>query len=277
MEGAEEQMSEVSARMVQREGALGRRTAIRYAAGVAALGVGSVALAACGVPVPGALAVPSAGGTLNPANAQVSTVNTMVSASGGTYNLVAQPNGNVTQGQKADGISYLFTTATGDGVYSCKVASQGSGNAAGAVAGLMARQSGDAGSPFVGVFITPKNGGQFLWRNTYQTAANAWPMPIAIGVAAPIWLQLTKKGTNWTVAYSLTGKSGSYENQQSQAVTFAGTSYLVGLAAGSGASAAAIDVFSDLQGFKKAPWLYLDVNATNTKANSSTASSSSSK
>jgi len=270
LRGSAEQMAEVEARMFEMEGPLGRRGAIRLMAGAAALGVGSVALAACGASVPGATAV-TGGATLNAANAQPSNPQSMVSVSGGTYTLVAQA-GSVASGAKEDACTYFFSEATQDGTYTCQVKTQpaAASDTGWATAGLMARQSGDAGSPMVGVFATTGQGVQFMWRNTYQTAAAIWPMAIAIGVSAPIYVKLAKAGGNWTVSYSTDGKT--YENATSMQVAFSGTSYLIGLAASSHSKAQALDVFTNLTGFKSAPSMYLDVNSSNTKANSSSSS-----
>lgn len=260
-------MAEVEARMFEMQGPLGRRGAIRMVAGAAALGVGSVALAACGVSVPGATAV-SGAGTLNAASAQPSNAQSMVSISGGTYSLVAQA-GAVNSGAKEDACTYLFAAETVDGSYTCQVKTQPAAGSDGGwgEAGLMARQSGDAGSPMVAVFATTGQGVQFMWRDTYQAPTAVWPMAIAIGVAAPIYLKLTKAGSNWTVSYSTDGKT--YNNQTSMQINFSGTSYLIGLAASTHSSSQGVDVFSDLTGWKNPPKMYLDINQSNTKANSS--------
>lgn len=260
-------MAEVGERVEEKAGMLSRRGAIRLAAGVAALGAGSVALAGCGSGVPGAYVV-SSGGTLSAANAVTAKPTTMVSTSGGTYTLVAQ--GNDIWGT-ADHFTYYFATATADGTYSCKVKTEGTTSSDGgwAKAGLVARETGDASSPMVAVLITDKNGVAFQWRKTYKAAEESWPMAIAIGVTAPIWLKMAKSGSNWTVSYSTDGKT--YNNKTSMSVPFTGKTYLIGLAACSHTpSAKTIDVFTNVQGFK--PTMYEDVSPTNKKANSSSAS-----
>ena len=272
-------MAEVEEPMVERESMVGRRGMIRLAAGTAVLGVGSVALAACGATIPGAVAISKSGGaSLNVATAKPANAATMVSVDNGSYSLVAQA-GIIGSGVKEDACTYFFTRASQDGTYSCEVKNQPAASKDGGwgTAGLMARQSGDAGSPMVGIFATTQQGVQFMWRSTYRGATSIWPMAIAIGVNAPIWVQLAKSGSNWTVMYSQTGKAGSWKNSTSMSVPFSGSSYLIGLAASSHSKAQALDVFSELTGFKTAPSMYLDINAANTAANSSSASSSSSK
>jgi len=260
-------MAEVDVRVSERESQVGRRGAIRMVAGAVALGAGSMALAACGG-VPGAVAV-TTGGTLTATNGKVADPKSMVSVAGGTYTLVAEGKDIA---NKADECTYLFMSATKDGTYSCQVKSQDSGKGDGgwAKAGIMARQSGDAGSPMVGIFITTGNGVAFQWRKTYKDTEESWPMAIAIGVNAPIWVQMKKAGDTWTVAYSTDGKT--YANDTSMQVPFTGTSYLIGLAASAhSASLEELASFDTLStGFK--PTQYLNVSATNTKANSSSAS-----
>lgn len=262
-------MAEVDALVIDGKSVLGRRGVIRMVAATAALGVGSVALAACGASVPGSVAV-TGSGAITAANGKTSVPASMVSVSGGNYTLVAQGKDIW---NKQDECTYYFATATQDGTYSCQVKSQEveKGDGGNGKAGLMARQSGDAGSPMVAVLITTGNGVAFQWRKTYMDAEESWPMAIAIGVNAPIWLQLKKAGDNWTVAYSTDGKT--WNNQTSMQVPFSGTSYLIGLAASAhSVSLQELDVFTDLTPSTFKPTRYLDVSASNKTANSSSSS-----
>ncbi len=245
-------------------GHMGRRGAIRLLAGTAAVAAGSVALAACGgVAVPGAVHT-TGGATVDASTAKETDAQSMVSNQGGTIKLVAR---GTDIWSAADNFTYYFQEATGDGTWSCQVNAQGSdptdkGNA---LAGILARDSGDPGAPEVAVLLTDGNGVTFRWRKNQGEAAESWPMAIAIGVTAPLWLQLSKKGDNWTVAYSSDGKT--WENQTSMQVSFSNTTYLVGLAACSHSTKQQVDVFNNLsQGFK--PSMYLDVNPANATSSS---------
>jgi regulation of enolase protein 1 (concanavalin A-like superfamily) len=260
-----DEMAEVREGLRDLEGPLGRRGVLRLAAGAALVAAGSAALAACGTPVPGAVAT-TGGATIDAATAQETKADTMVSAKNGTISLVARGKGIGTG--KADDFTYYFMTAKADGTWSCQIQKQGSDSSdkGKAQAGIMARVSGDPGSPFVGVFLTDGNGVQFLWRQNQGDAAESWPMAIAIGVNAPLWLQLKKSGNSWTVAYSQDGKT--WANPTTTTINFPSGNFLVGLAAAAASSTQQVDVFSNLsQGFK--PSYYLDVNPANASSSSS--------
>jgi len=242
---------------------LGRRGAVRLMAGAAAVAAGSAVLAACGGPsVPGAVAT-NGSGAPTVAAAKETVAASMVQNKSGTITLVARGSG--IGATAADNTTFYFGGTSTDGTWSCQIKSQGSSNP-NSLAGIMARDSGDPGAEMVGVFITPTNGVTFRWRSGTAQAGQTWPMQIAIGVAAPIWLQLKKAGDNFTVAYSTDGKT--YSNQTSISTTFTNTSWLVGLAACSlSASATGLDVFTNCTGFK--PTRYLDINAANQASSSS--------
>lgn len=248
-----------------RKGRLGRRGAIRLMAGTAVVATGSVALAACGgAAVPGAVRT-MGGATVDAATAKEATAASMVSNQGGTIKLVSRGTDIWTT---KDNFTYYFQEATGDGKWSCRVNQQGSdktdkGNA---LAGILARASGDPGSPEVAVLLTDGNGVTFRWRKNQGDAAESWPMAIAIGVTAPLWVQLQKQGSTWTVSYSSDGKT--WENPTPYAVSFPGTSFLVGLAACAHSGTPNVDVFDNLStGFK--PTMYLDINPANATSSSS--------
>ena len=234
-------------------------------AGTAVVAAGSVALAACGgAAVPGAVHT-TGGASVDVASAKETDAKTMVSNQSGTVKLVARGKDIW---NKADDFTYYFQEATGDGTWSCRVNQQGSdaSDKKSALAGIVARASGDPGAPMVGVLLTDGNGVEFRWRKTQGDAAESWPMAIAIGVAAPLWLQLKKAGDTWTVAYSTDGKAWS--NPTPYQVAFSGTSYLVGLAACAHSGTDQVDVFDNLStNFK--PNMYLDLNPANASSSTS--------
>jgi regulation of enolase protein 1 (concanavalin A-like superfamily) len=244
-------------------GPLGRRGALRLAAGTALLAAGSAALAACGAPVPGAVAT-NGGATVDASTAQETKAATMVSAKGGVISLVAR--GKAIGTGTSDDFTYYMMQATTDGTWSCQVQKQGSSSPK-AQAGIMARVNQSPGSQFVGVFLTPTSGVEFQWRDPANSAGSSWPMAIAIGVSAPLWLQLKKSGTSWTVAYSQDGKT--WANPTTTTINFPAGPFLVGLAAcADSPSSQAVDVFSNLStGFK--PQYYLDINPSLASSSSS--------
>lgn len=246
-------------------GRLGRRGAIRLMAGTAAVAAGSVALAACGgAAVPGAVHT-MGGGTVDATAAKETNAQSMVSNQNGTISLVARGKDIFKAG---DDFTYYFQQATGDGKWSCQINKQGSDSSdkGNALAGIVARASGDPGAPEVAVLLTDGNGVTFRWRKNQGDQAESWPMAIAIGVTAPLWLQLQKQGDTWTVSYSTDGKS--WQNPTTYQVAFPSQTYLIGLAACSHSSKQAVDVFTNLsQGFK--PSMYLDINPANASSSSS--------
>ncbi len=246
-------------------GPMSRRGAVRLLASGVAVVAGSAVLAACGGPaVPGSVAT-NGSGTPDPTKAQPTDAQSMVSNSGGTVSLVA--TGSAIGTTTTDTASYYFGPATGDGTWICQVAKQGSSAAdhGNALAGIMARNDGTDGAAFAGVFITDGNGVTFRWRSADGQPGQQWPMAIAIGVTAPIWLKLANSAGTFSCWYSTDGKT--WNNKTSMAVTFSNTTYLVGLAATSASTTQQLDQFTNLSGFK--PNRFLNINPSNTAENSS--------
>jgi regulation of enolase protein 1 (concanavalin A-like superfamily) len=148
-----------------------------------------------------------------------------------------------------DDLSYLYTTASGNGTYSCLVRSvvsyaKDNGNSS---AGIMLRSSTNPNAQNVTVMATDGNGVVFKWRTHDNDAEESWPMSIAIGVSAPIWVQLQLKGTTATVSYSQDGQK--WYNPTSTAIILPST-YLVGLVATTTLpKEMGIDAFSNVSGF----------------------------
>ena len=246
--------------MLDGEGAqmfcFGRRAAMRLAAGSAVVVAGSAALAACGMTVPSAVRTTGVA-TINLKAAKPTNAESMVSARNGAYSLVATGTGP--QGT-ADEFSYYFATSNAaNATWSCRVRSQAavSGDGSKSKAGLMVRSSGDPAAAHAALFITDGNGAQFYWRPKDGAAVEAWPIDIALGVKAPIWLQIEKKGDAFTVAYSQTGKTW-HNHTGNQRVTFAKPDYLVGLMGSANGSGSGVDVFSHVSGFS--PTSFVEVS-----------------
>jgi hypothetical protein len=252
-------MAEVWTGLLGAGGGVSRRGAVRLLASGVAVVAGAAALSACGLAVPGSVATDGAG-ALNAATAQTSDPKSMVLNKGGTIQLVA--SGAAVGTTTADAASYYFGTATGDGTWICEVAKQGT-TSTNSLAGIMARNDGTAGAAMVGVFLSPGSV-SFRWRPADGQPGQQWPMSIAIGVDAPVWLQLAKSGNTFSCFYSQDGKT--WENKTSMSVTFTNTTYLVGLVA-SASGSPAIDEFTHISGFK--PSRFLAMSPTNTAENSS--------
>ena len=251
----------------------GRRDAMRLAAGSAVVVAGSATLAACGMTVPSAVQTTGVA-TINLKAAKPTNAKSMVSARNGAYSLVATGTGP--QGT-ADEFSYYFGTSNAaNATWSCKVRTQAtvSGDGSKSKAGLMVRASGDPAAAFATVVITDGNGAKFYWRPKDGAAVEAWPIDIALGVKAPIWLQIEKKGDKFTVAYSQKGKTW-HNHTGNQRVTFTKPEYLVGLLGSANGNGSGVDVFSHVTGFK--PTTFVEVSKASASPKKSTGKSSSKK
>ena len=126
-------------------------------------------------------------------------------------------------GGTSDGFQFVDRSMTGDGRLTARVVSIVS-NDNGAQAGVMFRESLNAGSTFAMMDITQANGGEFLYRNVTggptTVVTNASPPP-------PYWVRLTRFGNFITAEVSADGLTWTGRVQQT--ITMASTIY-VGLA-----------------------------------------------
>jgi len=125
----------------------------------------------------------------------------------------------------ADQFNLASTPFSGDGSFTAQVISlQNSDPGSGwSKAGLMFRNDTTAGSVNVTVMATAGNGVSFQWR----TAAGGQSSYCgAVGITAPVWLQLVRSGQNFTGYYSL---NGSNWVQVGTAQVFMNGSVLAGL------------------------------------------------
>lgn len=258
---------------------LPRRKALGMVMGAAAVAAGGAVLSACGgvagttsnksLTIPGAVQT-SGGSSLSSSTANPKSASTMVAATASGVNLVA--SGAHINGT-ADNFTYYFTQTSGPGTWSCKVKSQPqvSGDGGYALAGLVARADGTAGAPEIALLCTDAQGVILRWRDTAGGTMNQWPEPVAIGVKAPVWLQMSlAKGSDAIgVAYSMNGTSWSNEGIK-RSMSFAQGTFLMGLAACAHAAGAyAVDEFTHLQGFGNKKFYYLEI-APSSSATSST-------
>jgi outer membrane protein assembly factor BamB len=94
----------------------------------------------------------------------------------------------------SDQFHFVWQQTPGDVAISAKAESQ-TPTDAWAKAGLMLRGSADPGAPYFGVFVTPTNGVVAQWRNTQGGVTG---QARAVGLAAPVYLRLTRAGTTFT-------------------------------------------------------------------------------
>jgi len=101
----------------------------------------------------------------------------------------------------ADQLHFAWQNLPADGSVSAQVASQ-QNTGPWAKAGVLLRQTTDAGSPYYGVFVTPVNGIVVQ----YRTAAGAATNGIFVGGVAPVYLRATRftnsSGTQSYTAYT---------------------------------------------------------------------------
>jgi regulation of enolase protein 1 (concanavalin A-like superfamily) len=107
----------------------------------------------------------------------------------------------------ADQFHFVYRTLTADGTIIARVASQQSTDLW-AKAGVMMRQSLDAGSPYAFVMATPGNGVDFQWRPT-QDAGSTWGGNVGVYAVAPYWVKLTRAGSTFTASASSDGQNWS--------------------------------------------------------------------
>src|SRR5262249_22413496 len=71
-----------------------------------------------------------------------------------------------------------------------------------AKAGVMFRDSADAGAPFAAVVVTPGKGVTFEWRSSAGGQAQSVTKS---GLSAPLWVQLVRSGDTFSASYSTDG------------------------------------------------------------------------
>ncbi len=130
----------------------------------------------------------------------------------------------------SDEFRFGFRRLTGDGSIAAKVESLDNTNAM-ARAGVMIRQSLDAGSPFACTVMTPSSGVLFGWRGLPNSTCDSNSVA-AIRLAQ--WVKLTRTGNIFTAQYSADGRTwteikGTDGKPVATTITMTGNLY-VGLA-----------------------------------------------
>ncbi len=103
----------------------------------------------------------------------------------------------------ADQFNLASETVSGDGSMVAQVLSIQSSDAW-SKAGVMFRNDTTAGSVNVAVVATIGNGVSFQWRSTANSGCNNQAVT---GLTAPVWVKLTRAGTNFSAFYSSNGNS----------------------------------------------------------------------
>jgi RHS repeat-associated protein len=141
----------------------------------------------------------------------------------------------------SDQFRYAYARLTGNGSITVRVVGQGHTDAW-AKAGVMLRESLDAGARNAALLLTPTNGVTFQWRGTTGgTTVNT----VSAGVTGPVWLRLTRLGVTITAERSVDGLAWTLVGSDS--VAFPATPIHIGLAVTSHqASATSLATFTNL-------------------------------
>ncbi|HLY11323.1 MAG TPA: hypothetical protein VKW04_18620 [Planctomycetota bacterium] len=108
-------------------------------------------------------------------------------------------------GGTVDAFQYVYQPLTGDGSLTAHVAALGNTNAK-AQAGVMIRETLDAGSRFADMLITPQNGASFQGRvQVGSTNFNDG----GVAVTEPYWIRITRAGNTFTGSISADGLTWS--------------------------------------------------------------------
>ena len=125
----------------------------------------------------------------------------------------------------SDQFHYVSQSLTGDGTINAHVLSQENTNAW-AKAGVMLRQSTNAGDPYYAVYVTPGNGIVVQYRSAANT--NAQQAAALIG-ATPTSLQVSRSGNTFTAYTSTNGTTWTPISGSSATITMTST-VLAGMA-----------------------------------------------
>jgi hypothetical protein len=126
------------------------------------------------------------------------------SCSSGAYTVFGSGN---QIGGTADQFNFVCRALAGNGTIVAEVDSQDY-TQGGAEAGVMMRESLNAGAPYAFAAVTTGVGVGLQWRTTQGGSANQDDNS-AIGAAAPFWLILTRSGTTFTASASPDGRNWS--------------------------------------------------------------------
>ncbi|OHB74546.1 MAG: hypothetical protein A2Z25_02600 [Planctomycetes bacterium RBG_16_55_9] len=189
------------------------------------------------------------------------SVGSFVEAPAGTYTITAE---GVDIWGTADQFHYAFKTLTGGGTIEARVLSVQNTDPW-AKAGVMIRETLDAGSKFAAVYITPGNGCRFQARSTADAAATSdtsVATPQQIAITAPYWVKLER-----TVAgafrgyYSSDGVNWQSMSWNPQSITM-GSNVYIGLALTSHSAGVVCEAkFSNVRttGTVGAQWAHQDI------------------
>ncbi|HEU5340656.1 SMP-30/gluconolactonase/LRE family protein [Edaphobacter sp.] len=122
-------------------------------------------------------------------------------------------------GGTADQFNYAYQAVTGtDYTITARVVSLTNTNS-GAQAGVMVRETLDAGSTMADINVTPANGVTWIYRSTTGAGGNRTP-----GLVTPYWVRVVRSGSTFTGYYSADGMA--WTQQGTVAISMANNAYI---------------------------------------------------
>ncbi len=132
----------------------------------------------------------------------------------------------------ADQCRFAYKSLTGNGTIIAKVESLGNSDPW-AKAGVMIRESLDAGSRFAIILASPGNGVRFQARlitDNGATSDTAVATPEQIALAAPVWVKLERSGNAFSGYYSTDGVKWTAMSWNPQTINMVAPTVYIGLA-----------------------------------------------
>ena len=199
---------------------------------------------------------------------RAASVGSFVEAPAGTYTMTAA---GADIWNLADEFHYAYKTLTGVGTIEAQVLSVGNTDPW-AKAGVMIRETLDAGSKFAAVYITPGNGCRFQARVGTGVAATSDTSVVTTqqtAIKAPYWVRIERDAAgNFRGSYSANGTAWTAMSWNPQNITMASNVY-VGLALTSHTNAAMCTAkFSNVRttGTVGAQWAHQDIGIVSNAA-----------
>lgn len=158
-------------------------------------------------------------------------------------------------GSPSDQFNFLSYSLTGGGSVVAEVDSLSSTNAA-AAAGVMIRNDTTASAAFAGIFVTAQNGVEFEWR----AGAGAPVRSVGASGTAPIWLEITQSGNNFSAFDSSNGVNWT-QIGSTETFTMTGATDLAGLAVTSATNSASNTAVFTSVSLMRPGWTDQDIGA----------------
>ena len=98
---------------------------------------------------------------------------------------------------------FTSESLTGDGSIVAEITSFSNPTSPGALSGLMIRNDTSQYASNFGIYLTPSNGVEILWRDSTANVFSGCDQ--VAGISGPVWLKLTRAGNDFSAYYSTDG------------------------------------------------------------------------